>query len=164
MANVDQIIASINKRKINGGNINGYNLTCSCRNNPCPLGGQCNVNDLVYQAHVVEPNTGTEHSYIGMTSEPFRNRYAKHKQSFFNDNYKNQTTLSKKVWELKIGEQIPEVKFDILRLSRSYEAGDKCCILCTDEKIEIINSKSENQLNSRKEIFATCRHRSRIKI
>ena len=165
MANVDQIISSINRKKLTGEKIYDTNFTCSCtRNKPCPQGGKYNVSDLVYEANVEEPNTGTEHSYIGMTSEAFRNRYAKHKQSFNNENYKNQTTLSRKVWELKENGQVPEVKFKISKLSKSYRAGDKYCLLCTDEKIEIINNKSENQLNSRIEIFARCRHRSRIKI
>ena len=120
MANVDQIISSINRKKLTGEKIYDTNSTFSWRNKPCLLGGKCNVSDLVYEANVEETNTGTEHSYIGMTSDAFRKRYAM--QSFNNENYKNQTTLSKKVWELKENRQVPEVKFKISKLSKSYRA------------------------------------------
>ena len=127
--------------------------------------GKCNSQDIVYEGEVKDSRDDKVYHYIDMTSEEFRKRYSKHKQSFMKTNYKNETTLSKKVWELKEeSSQCPVVKFKILKHSRSYRAGDKMCLLCTDEKYEILNSERENLLNNRKEIFASCRHRARFKI
>ena len=162
MPSIDQIIAGNNRRKLYGGSPL-HELTCSCRNEVCILDEKCNAKDIIYEASLSDPDTTENHSYIGMTAEEFRKRHSKHKLSFQNPNYKNATTLSKKFWELKEKGQCPQAKFKILRLSKSYSAGDKCCLLCTDEKIEIINSNKEFQLNNRREIFSACRHKARIK-
>ena len=68
------------------------------------------------------------------------------------------------MWELKEETLCPVVNFKILKLSKSYNASDRQCLLCTDEKIEILLSKHQFLLNNRKEIFNTCRHKARIKI
>ena len=143
-----------------------HNLPCSCRNDICPLDGSCNTKDVVYLAKVsYEENTSESMAYIGMTSGEFRKRFSKHKQSFNNPKYKNETSLSKKVWEIKEEGLSPSVIFKIIKLSRSYNAGDRVCTLCTDEKVEIIqNYKNLKLLNNRKEIFTKCRHKARVKI
>ena len=164
MPNVGQIINSYNKRKLRGCSNGLHNLTCSCRNIVCPLQGKCNTKDIVYLARVVE-NSKEEAAYIGMTSEEFRKRYSKHIQSFKNSKYKNETTLSRKIWNMKEDGLDPTVNFEILKQSKSYQAGDRSCLLCTDEKIEIIfNTNKLQLLNNRKEIFSKCRHRARMKI
>ena len=100
-----------------------------------------------------------------MSSEEFRKRYTKHNQSLNNPNYMNETTLSKKVWERKGLGLAPKPNFKILKLSKSYSAGDRSYGLCTDEKLEIIlNTDKSNLLNSRKELFSKCRHKAGIKI
>ena len=123
MTNVSQIISGMNRRKL-GDCQSPPNLTCSCRNDPCPLDGKCNVSDIVYEASLTD-NQGEEYNYIGITSEPFRNRFAKHKLSFNNSNYGNQTTLSSKYWELKNKGRDPEIKFNIVGTSKSYGPGVK---------------------------------------
>ena len=57
MPSIDQLIAGINKKKLNGNSGLIHNLSCSCRNKPCCLSGKCNVKDVVYEATLQEPNT-----------------------------------------------------------------------------------------------------------
>ena len=89
-------------------------------------------------------------------------------KKFSDENSKNnQTTLSKKFWKLKSEHKNPVVKFEISKIARSYEPGDKFCQLCTTEKYLITNelkTNENNNLNSRDELFTQCRHRSRFKL
>ena len=99
MPSVAQQISGINRTKLAEKN-NSHDLTCSCRNTPCPLGGKCNVKENVYQAEIKDTE-GETYTYIGMTAESFRKRYSKHAQSFRNHKYAQETKLSKKVWSIK---------------------------------------------------------------
>ena len=102
------------------------------------LGGECNAKDVVYIASREDVSNSCTYKYIGMTSEEIRKRIAKHKQSFNNDNYKGQTCLSRKVWDIKEkSNQCPNVNFKIIKYSKSYTAGGTICLLCTDEKVKI---------------------------
>ena len=42
----------------------------------------------------------TKKTYIGMTSNKFKQRYRNHEKSFNNEKYKNKTELSKYIWKL----------------------------------------------------------------
>ena len=138
-------------------------MNCSCRNQTCPIDNKCNAKDVIYKASLPDNKNDKNFQYIGMTSEEIRKRVSKHKQSFNNAKYKGETTLSKKFWELK-ETQCPSVEFKIIKLSKSYTAGDTICLLCTDEKMEILKFMNPCLLNNRREIFNLCRHRARIKI
>ena len=67
--------------------------SCSCREESCPLGGMCNIQDIVYKAEIKDGNSGETSCYIRMTSERFRQRFNKHSQSLINLKYKNETKL-----------------------------------------------------------------------
>ena len=163
MPNIEQQITGINKVKLQGME-EAPNVTCSCRYKPCPLEGKCNAESIVYKADL-EDKGNVSHTYIGMTAEKFRLRYAKHTQSFRNTKYANETKLSKKVWEqMDSGHPCPVVGFSIYKHSRAYRAGNRVCQLCMDEKLSILLFNGPNLLNSRNEIFSGCRHRARFKM
>ena len=167
MPNMNSIISGANKRKLLQNNTQN-DKTCSCRENPCPLQGHCNLKNLVYKAELTEGPSGDKFSYLGMTCRKFIERYRVHKKSFTDENAKNnQTTLSKKFWKMKNENKNTEVKFQIAKIARSYTPGDKFCQLCTSEKYMIIKElklNENNNLNSRDELFTQCRHRSRFKL
>ena len=73
---------------------------CSGRLGPCPLNGGCQVSGVVYKATVVD-NDNTTNTYTGLTSNTFKKRYYKHRETFEKENHTNPTTLSTHVWELK---------------------------------------------------------------
>jgi hypothetical protein len=70
--------------------------------NECPLDGKCKVDNIVYKATVTTiTDDGNTKEYIGMTANPFKERYANHKTSFNLYNHSSDTKLSKYVWSLK---------------------------------------------------------------
>ena len=59
--------------------------------------------------------------YFGTTEEEFQQRFYNHKKSFNNNTYRNDTTLSKYLWDIK--EKYKEIlllKWDIVRIVPSY--------------------------------------------
>ena len=42
--------------------------------------------------------------------------------------------------------------------AKSYTAGEKCCSLCTEEKLCLLTMNNHKTLNRRSELFAKCRH------
>ena len=133
---------------------------CMCQRpdrDPCPLGGQCRTDSVVYTAKINVEN-GDEHLYIGVTERPFKKRFNEHACSFRN-RPDNHTTLSAKVWDLKDRNLKFSIKWDVLRRGHKYRVGQNTCDLCTSEKLEIIkNSEDPRLLNSRTEVLNKCRH------
>ena len=108
---------------------------CSCQAGvqTCPMRGQCKVESILYRAKVIEENCHIE-TYTGLTSNTFKKRYYKH-DSDFNDRKSKGTALSTHIWKLKDEEK----------------------------KFQHITFKPEGAtLNSRNEMFATCRHRKKL--
>ena len=77
---------------------------CNCRKkDECPLEGNCLSKGIVYQAQVTSASK-TE-TYIGLTATEFKARFRNHQVSFNNETHKNDTELSKHIWQLKNKEQ-----------------------------------------------------------
>ena len=56
---------------------------------------------VVYKADVTSTDDNTTQTYIGVTANDFKTRYRNHFKSLHNENYKHETELSKRVWNLK---------------------------------------------------------------
>ena len=144
MPNMANIIASSNKNKIeenekiSSGEKNSIK-GCKCRENPCPLNGNCEVNNIVYKASVICEQE-EEKVYYGLTSTKFIERFRNHKSSFTHRN-RHITTLSKEVWRLKNIRKSPQVKFSIFKCTNTIQAGGKKCNVCLFEKQAIIEHK-----------------------
>lgn len=73
---------------------------CNCRvKEVCPLEGKCLDTNSVYKATVTSDQVVKY--YYGPSEGQFNFRYKNHKKSFKNQNYENDTELSKYIWELK---------------------------------------------------------------
>ena len=102
---------------------------CNCRKKEeCPLEGNCLPKGIVYQAQVTSASK-TE-TYVGLTTE-FKARFRNHQVSFNNETCKNDTELSKYIWQLKSKEQRFTIKWKILAKAKSYSNLTKRCNLCT---------------------------------
>ena len=88
----------------------------------------------------------------------FKERYGNHKKSFSNPKYENETKLSKYLWKIKNAGKRHSMKWSILKQVPSYTAGEKCCSLCTEEKLCLLKMNNNKTLNRRSELFAKCRH------
>ena len=179
------IISSHNKAQIKKASNQSEEIdnNCNCRNkNSCPLEGNCNIRNIVYQAEVVTPQT--KETYIGLCDTTFKERYRNHTCSFRNERYKNATELSKYIWGLKLCQTLDcisclhnclefsqpsscldeeqkinyQIRWRKVKQARSYSNVNKKCNLCLWEKYFIICKPEMSTLNHRDELTSTCRH------
>ena len=135
--------------------------TCNCqksRKGECPIPGACNQNGAIYQA-VVSTNDGKEESYVGLAKN-FKKRFLKHRTTLNNRGADGQTTLSRYVWKAKDEARDPEVTWKYLEKNvPDFNPITEICKLCTREKYNIVLNPGVATLNSRNEVFSSCRHR-----
>ena len=61
--------------------------TCNCRKPAeCPMEGNCLKESVIYQATVTTEDNNPPQTYVGLTENSFKTRYANHKTSFCNSN------------------------------------------------------------------------------
>ena len=162
MPNMNQILSNHNKKILNKINHSEEepSKTCNCRNtNVCPLNGHCLDDCVVYEATVTQTQTNKQDTYIGLTENTFKTRYNLHKSSFKLPHKRNATCLSERIWELKDKSIDHTIKWTIIKRLIPLRPGNRTCQLCLHEKYEIL--KREPTLNKKKELFNTCRHKTK---
>jgi len=167
MPNIRSIINTHNQRIINSNENNNNNRTCNCINkNLCPLGNECLIENVVYEATIKYNENTVEKSkiYIGITEGTFKKRYANHKQSFNNSKYQKQTELSNFYWQLKSKNIESKTTWRILHKCTPYQRTNDKCSLCLNEKLAILKYDKKNILNRRSELVSKCRHRNKHKL
>ena len=131
---------------------------CNCRDFPCPLNGDCQAaKSIVYKATVVDGNNNIE-TYTGLTKNTFKERFYGHTASFNNRNTDG-TTLSTHIWKLKDEGTNYDIHWSVIEKAREFNPTTRKCTLCLKEKYHIIFEPSGATLNSRSELYSTCRHR-----
>ena len=160
MPNMKSIISSHNKHILSNANApTPQPDTCNCRKkSDCPLEGKCLQTNVIYQA-TVTTETATE-TYVGLATN-FKERYRNHKTSFRHPNRKNETELSKYVWNLQDAKKPFLIKWKILKKCKPYSNISKKCSLCLNEKFIIICKNELCSLNRRNELASSCPHRNR---
>ena len=136
--NLQSIIARHNQRVMkdfNDRQIPPQNLfNCRDKNN-CPMDNKCLTDSIVYRADVTATGPIQESKfYVGLTANSFKQRFSSHKTSFTQERYKDQTSLSTYIWQLKSKGANYNIKWSIVRRVRSYKPGDRICSLCLAEK------------------------------
>ena len=134
---------------------------CNCRGGPdnCPLTpAECKKDNFLYVASVTSPE-GTEH-YTGLTGGSFKKRWYKHNADIRNTNNKHSTRLSSHIWKLKDEGKQYQIKWEILDRATTYNPVSKKCRLCLKEIYYIMFRPESASLNSRNELYNTCRHRT----
>ena len=139
---------------------------CNCRGNnsdTCPLPGICTTNNILYEATLSSNLSNYETKiYKGISEPSFKIRYGNHKSSFNNERYKSETTLAKEVWNIKEQGGTYGIKWKLIKQLPAFNPSTGKCALCLGEKIEILEHKDSNILNSKSEIISTCRHRRKF--
>jgi hypothetical protein len=166
MPNVKSVISRHNNHSLSKSTTNYTPLksdNCNC-NDPseCPIKKNCKSKNIIYKAQVISPDDGVIKEYIGMTANTFKERYGSHKKSYDLQRNKNDTELSKYIWELKSSDRDYILKWSILKRAGAYSSGAKRCNLCIEEKLCIMDANKHVTLNKRPEIFAKCRHREKF--
>ena len=132
----------------------------NCLDGPasCPLTtSDCKKDNVIYVASVYTQNT-TEH-YTGLTGDTFKKRWYKHNTTFNNIGERNKTTLSAHIWNLKEKGKPYDIKWDIMDRAMTFNPVNRKCRLCLKEIFYIMFKPESATLNSRQELFNTCRHR-----
>ena len=164
MGNMKTIISAHNRKILSldsKPNPNSLSKECNCRTgeNTCPLEGKCKKKSLIYKAEV-KTNRETS-TYIGQSSNTFKERFNNHLMSFNNEKYANSTHLSNHVWKLKKSNTSYKISWSIVSETYPYHPTRKKCNLCLLEKVHILTSEATNLLNTRNEIMSKCRHREK---
>ena len=159
MPNLKQKVNQHNKKVLTSDDIQPVEA-CNCTQiiGDCPLNGECQTKGVIYRAEVVAQNSETE-TYTGLTKNTFKTRFYKHRESFKTKNSENSTTLSSYVWPLKDRGEDFHINWSIVDKGSPFNPVTRTCGLCNKEKYYIIFEPDGASLNSRSELFSTCRHR-----
>ena len=130
--NVQQIINGRNQTVLNisvqpAQDQVGRSYNCR-KKEECPLEGNCLSKGIVYQVKVT--STNRNETYVGLTATDFKARFRNHQVSFNNETRKNDTELSKHIWQLKNKQQHFNIKWKILAKAKPYSNLTKRCNLC----------------------------------
>ena len=159
MPNMEQTIARQNKVKLSDGQDSHPPPPCDCT--PCPVGGQCERKDVVYQATVTERNSQNVETYTGLTYRKFRIRFKEHLSDMDDPSKRTSSKLAGHVWNLKDKGIEFDVSWKLLAKAPPFNPVTRKCLLCLKEKHYIMYGEGTSTLNKRSEIFNTCRHRHR---
>ena len=158
--NIASIIKAHNKQ-ISTSGTGTEPITCNCRKKDlCPLQGNCQATNIIYNAEVKENNNSQ--LYIGLTEPPFKLRYNNHTQSFKHEKHQNSTELSKHIWQLKRNKKPFTINWSIASRAQSYNSESKRCNLCLTEKLHILNAEKHSLLNKRPELISKCPHENKF--
>ena len=122
-------------------------------------------NYVLYEAQISSTEENyTEKIYKGITESIFKSRLGNHQKDFNHRKYLKSTELSKEVWRIKDKGFQYSINWRIVSLNPSYNPAAKRCLLCLNEKIEILEYDGDNILNKRSELVSKCRHRNKFMI
>ena len=158
--NVSKTISSHNSKVIK--NLKNSNpRTCSCSKNAvCPLGGFCLTDNLIYQTTVIPTQAQAQaQTYIGLTSTTFKLRLGNHKKSFNHERYRNETTLSQHLWDLKEKNVDFTLSWKLIDRAKPFSPVSGLCALCNLESYYIIFKPELATINKRDEINNYCPHK-----
>ena len=121
--------------------------------------GKCRSEDIIYKCAV----TATGHpqkDYLGTGEDDFKQRYCNQKKPFRNRKYANETSLSKYIREMKDKHNISSnLMWYIVKSVSGYSNISKRCMLCLNEKYEILNYHDQEELlNKSSKLVSKCRH------
>ena len=140
LPNYDCILKGINKNKI--GKVSSKTpKTTECNSlgvckRSCIAKNVCEKSSVVYKA-TVHVNDGSIYKrvYIGMTEGKLKDRVSKHYTDFDYERYRNNTTLSKFIWELQKSNSTFQIEWDILESKPAYKKGHIFCKLFICESL-----------------------------
>ena len=155
MPNVKHAISRHNQQVKRGRAPTNPVAGCNCLpDRECPLDGNCLVQEVIYQAQVVEED-GNINTYTGLTGNTFKERYYGHTSSFRHRDEEHKTTLSSHIWKLEDEGKKYKINWKIIDRGKKFNPSNRKCNLCLKEKFHIIFQPEGAKLNKRSELFST---------
>ena len=162
MPNMGQVIAKHNSKIARKNQEQQPPPGCNWRGGAprCPVNGTCLTEGVVYQATVTRRDNSVQETYTGLTARGFKDRLYEQRQDIDMNNQRREgTSLSNFIWKLKRENVTFKIDWKILMRGNSFNPSTKTCNLCLKEKYCIMFKPDGATLNSRSELFSTCRHR-----
>ena len=165
MGSLDSKISAHNRKVLE--KTKTVSVGCNCqKKSTCPMVGQCNWSDIIYEAEVCLDNQsrGEGMIYVGQASGSWKLRYHNHTNSFRKIELRADTDLSNYVWDLKSAGKNHKIFWRKISQEYPYSKISKRCKLCSREKIEILKLKKKyptRVLNKRTGLLAPCLHRNK---
>ena len=91
------------------------------------------MDSVVYEATVTTDNNVTN-TYTGLTSDTFKKRWYKHRETFEKQDHSNPTTLSTYIWDLKLRNKNHDIKWSIIERAKDFNPITRKCRLCLKEQ------------------------------
>ena len=137
---------------------------CNCKRGvaTCPLEGTCLTKGVVYGATVTKTSDQSTETYTGLTARRFKDRFYEHTSNSNNESESSKTTLAGHIWNLKRQGEDYTTTWKIIDRGKEFNPSTRSCQLCLKEKFHIMFSSDGATLNDRREIFSTCRHRTKL--
>ena len=139
--------------------------SCNCKNkDDCPMNlirrRLFQVQNVVYKCTVSATPNFPKRVYLGVAEGDWKQRFYNHKKSIKNKSYRNDTTLSSYLWDLREKHNVfPTLTWSVVKSVPGYSNISKRCLLCLTEKVLIATYENpEELLNKRSELMAKCRH------
>ena len=126
------------------------------------MNGNCLASCVVYKASVKSENE--EKVYYGSCMGTFKERYGNHKKSFINESYREDTKLSKYLWDLSEQSIQYEITWSIAARCKPYQPTSGKCDLCLSEKLFIVQGDPSKMINKKSEIANKCRHSNKFSL
>ena len=113
----------------------------------------------MYSCKVTRLDDFTFETYTGLTEGPFKQRLYGHNSNFKKKKQRNRTMLSNYIWYLKDNKIPFQLNWSILGRAKGFNPVTGVCRLCLLEKYFIMYNSKDASLNSRHELFNSCRHK-----
>ena len=128
MANISPVISSLNHKILRSPTNEQFG--CNCRSKPdCPLQNKCLTPKVIYQTNVTNNVNNEERFYRGLAETPFKERFRNHAKEFKYDKYRNNTELSKYIWQLDDDDISANISWEIISQVNS-NTRINFCVLC----------------------------------
>ena len=91
--------------------------------------------------------------------ESLKKRFYDHNMSFKNESKKNDTTLAKYIWDLKLKHNVTlTLKWHILKSVEEYSNITNKCRLCPQEKFEVLLYPNPDELLNKRSVLYNLRY------
>ena len=130
MTNIAAIISAHNKQVLKP-KIESYGCDCGDRDS-FPIENQCLTPQIVYRVDVSNNKDNETKFHYSLTKTSVKKRYGNHKMSFIHEQHKNETELSKSIWDLTSSHKVPTIKWCIFRNIHGNVKSDFCKLSLTE--------------------------------